>query len=251
MLSRGRALGGEVGSSKAVCAVQRARPSLSAVEDLEHQRLVAPHAREPVPLVLRIVGDGVGLADAVGIAALGDDEIVERDAARVADRERKALDRMADRPPHLDDGEAALEQLVRLLAAEYRARAAAPTIRCSRCARARTTSRILRLCAHRRRRRCAACGRTPRRARRRSRPSPALPSPDSRRGALRPRRRSRQPWCRGGRSGSRHARARIPRHAAGRCGSSPVRIDACRRLRLSSPPGPPVSVKSFSPLLTM
>ena len=29
MLSRGRALGGEVGSSKAVCAVQRARPSLS------------------------------------------------------------------------------------------------------------------------------------------------------------------------------------------------------------------------------
>ena len=29
MLSRGRALGGEVGSSNAVCAVQRARPSLS------------------------------------------------------------------------------------------------------------------------------------------------------------------------------------------------------------------------------
>jgi len=29
MLSRGRALGGEVGSLKAVCAVQRARPSLS------------------------------------------------------------------------------------------------------------------------------------------------------------------------------------------------------------------------------
>src|SRR5258708_24789971 len=29
MLSRGRAWGGEVGSSKAVCAVQRARPSFS------------------------------------------------------------------------------------------------------------------------------------------------------------------------------------------------------------------------------
>jgi elongation factor P len=34
MLSRGRALGGEVGSSKAVCAVQRARPSLSASKTL-------------------------------------------------------------------------------------------------------------------------------------------------------------------------------------------------------------------------
>src|SRR5262249_33117057 len=41
---------------------------LRGIEHLEHQRLVAPHARQPIPAVLRIVGDGVGLADAVGVA---------------------------------------------------------------------------------------------------------------------------------------------------------------------------------------
>ena len=35
MLSRGRAFGGEVGSSNAVCAVQRARPSFSESNTLK------------------------------------------------------------------------------------------------------------------------------------------------------------------------------------------------------------------------
>src|ERR1700722_20794527 len=43
---------------------------LRRIEHLEHQRLVALHAREPVPRVRRIVGDRIGLADAVGIAPL-------------------------------------------------------------------------------------------------------------------------------------------------------------------------------------
>ncbi len=63
----------------------------------------------------RIVGDRVGLTHAIGIAPLRDDEVVERDAARVADREREALDRAADRPPHLDDGEAPRQQVFRLI----------------------------------------------------------------------------------------------------------------------------------------
>src|SRR5262249_59375016 len=43
------------------------RPAGAAVPrgvvDLEDQRLLAPHARQPVPAVLGIVSDGVGLAD--------------------------------------------------------------------------------------------------------------------------------------------------------------------------------------------
>ena len=85
------------------------------IVDLEYDRLLAPLPREPVPLVGGIVGDGVGLPDAVGIAALGDHEVVVGDALGVGDRERKSLDRMADRAPHLHDGEAPLEQFVRLV----------------------------------------------------------------------------------------------------------------------------------------
>ena len=70
---------------------------------------------QPVPAVLGIVGDGIGLADAIGIAALIHHEISGRDAAGVADGEREALDRMADRPPHLHDGEPALQEIVGLL----------------------------------------------------------------------------------------------------------------------------------------
>src|SRR5262249_29141293 len=88
---------------------------LLRIVDLEHQRLLAAHARQPVPAVRGIVGYGVGLADAVGITALAYQKIVERDAARIADAEREALDRMADRPPHLHDGETALQQRVGLL----------------------------------------------------------------------------------------------------------------------------------------
>src|SRR6478735_9514198 len=69
---------------------------LQGVVDLEDQRLLAPHPGQPVPAVLGIVGDGIGLADAVGIATLIHHEIIGRDAAGVADGKREALDRMAD-----------------------------------------------------------------------------------------------------------------------------------------------------------
>src|SRR5262249_21657966 len=88
---------------------------LERVIDLEHQRLLAPHAWEIVPAVLRIILRRVGLADAIGVAALRDHEVFERDAARVADRQRKGLNRMPDRPPHLDDGEAAAKKIVSLV----------------------------------------------------------------------------------------------------------------------------------------
>src|SRR5262245_27465210 len=67
---------------------------LLRVVDLEHQRLLAAHAREPVPAMPGIVGARVGLALAVLIDALRDDEVLKRDTACIANREREGLDRM-------------------------------------------------------------------------------------------------------------------------------------------------------------
>ncbi len=115
MLSRGRAFGGVVGILEGGVRGPTRDAVLLEVVHLEHQRLLAPHAREPVPVVLGVVGAGVGLPLAAGIEPLGDDEVVERDAAGVADREREGLDRMPDRPPHLDDGKAPREQILGLV----------------------------------------------------------------------------------------------------------------------------------------
>src|SRR5262249_13937232 len=73
---------------------------------------------EPVPFVRRIVGDRVGLPDAVGVAPLRDYEVVELHAAGVADRERKGLHRAADRAPHLDDRKTPAQQIVGLVGKE-------------------------------------------------------------------------------------------------------------------------------------
>src|SRR3954469_6752306 len=105
---RGRIVEGGVGGPAGATVLQ-------GVVDLEDQRLLAPHQGQPVPAVLGIVGDGIGLADAIGIATLIHHEIIGRDAAGVADGKREALDRMADRPPHLHDGEPALQEIVGLL----------------------------------------------------------------------------------------------------------------------------------------
>src|SRR5260370_29037513 len=102
---RGRVLESGVGGPAGAAVLRR-------VVDFEYQRLLAPYARQPVPAVLGIVGDGVGLADPVGIAAFAHHEIPRRGAARVADRERATLDRMADRPPPLHDAEAPLHQFL-------------------------------------------------------------------------------------------------------------------------------------------
>src|SRR6266849_9216778 len=80
---------------------------LGRIEYLEYQRLVAPHQRKIEPAVIRVVPDAVGLAHAVRIAALGADQVPGGEAARVGDRERVGLDRLVDRAPHLNDGEAA------------------------------------------------------------------------------------------------------------------------------------------------
>src|SRR6266571_6315621 len=65
------------------------RPAaLFRVEHLEHEHLVAPHFGEIEPAVGRVVAQPVRLTHAVRIAALGDEQIPGRDAARIGDRER-------------------------------------------------------------------------------------------------------------------------------------------------------------------
>src|SRR5882762_7181358 len=86
---------------------------LGRFEYLEYQRLVAPHQRKIEPAVIRVVADAVRLAHAGRIAALGADQVPGGEAARVRDRERVGLDRLICRAPHLDDGEAALQEGVR------------------------------------------------------------------------------------------------------------------------------------------
>jgi len=76
----------------------------------EHQRLVAPHPRKIEPAVLRVVADTVGFAHAVRIAALGADQVPGSEAARVRDGERVDWIGLLIARPHLDDGEAPLQQ---------------------------------------------------------------------------------------------------------------------------------------------
>src|SRR5207249_11972792 len=105
-LARRRARGRVRILERAVRGEARA-PVLRGIEYLEDEGLVAPHPRKIEPAVLRVVGDAVGLAHAVRIAALGADQVLGGETARVGDSERVCLDRLLDRAPHLDDREAA------------------------------------------------------------------------------------------------------------------------------------------------
>src|SRR6185295_14114227 len=73
---------------------------LGRVIDFEHERLVAPHAREPGPAMRRIVGELVDLADSVGKAPFRCDEVFLLQRARIGDGERITLDRLIDGAPH-------------------------------------------------------------------------------------------------------------------------------------------------------
>src|SRR5436853_7811362 len=63
---------------------REARPSVGLrVEDLEDQRLVAPHLGEVEPAVAGVVLQAIGLADAVRIAPLGDRQVLWPEPARI------------------------------------------------------------------------------------------------------------------------------------------------------------------------
>jgi hypothetical protein len=110
MLSRAAASAGELGSSIAVWAVE-ARALRVGVVALEQQHLVGLHRRVVEPPVVRSKGERVDLADAVAVAQIGRDEVRLLERARVAERERRLLDRAAQRTPDVDHREASLQQL--------------------------------------------------------------------------------------------------------------------------------------------
>ena len=83
--------------------------------DLEHDGLVAPHARKIEPAMVGVVGQPVGLADAVRVAAFGHHQVARRDAARIGQCQRIRFEHRLDRPPHLDDREAPRQQGRRLV----------------------------------------------------------------------------------------------------------------------------------------
>src|SRR5262245_20814555 len=64
------------------------------VVDLEHDRLVARELRKVEPAVRRVELQAIGLADAVRVAPLGDQQVARRDAARVGERQRIGADRL-------------------------------------------------------------------------------------------------------------------------------------------------------------
>src|SRR4051812_38969583 len=74
------------------------------IENLEHERFVAIHLREPEPAMTRIVSDVIDLAGAVLVAALDTYEAFIRNAAPIADAQRIDHHGTANRTPDLDDG---------------------------------------------------------------------------------------------------------------------------------------------------
>ena len=63
----------------------------------------------------RVIGHRIGLADALAIDEVGRHQIGRIDGARVAHRERRILQRPADRAPQIDHLDPALEQFLGLV----------------------------------------------------------------------------------------------------------------------------------------
>ena len=124
MLSRGAASAAVSGSWKAVWAVNRARPSIAESTALEEQDLLALHAWEVEPPMLRVVREVEHLTDAVRalrarersavIALVHEvrrDKVLRADGPSVANRERKGLHRSLNGVPRIDEREPPLQQI--------------------------------------------------------------------------------------------------------------------------------------------
>src|SRR6266852_4415817 len=95
---------------------RKARSSiLLRIVALDQQCLVALHIREIEPTVIWIVSEPVGLADSVLIDEVARHVILGRDTPRVANRQRRILQRSSNRPPYIDLRETAFEQRISLV----------------------------------------------------------------------------------------------------------------------------------------
>src|SRR5260370_41041454 len=89
---------------------RKARASiLLRIVALDQQRLVALHIREIEPATVRVELEPVGLADSVLIDEIARHVILGRDTPRVANRQRRILQRSSNRPPDVDLFETAFQ----------------------------------------------------------------------------------------------------------------------------------------------
>src|SRR6266511_3868172 len=98
------------------CVRRETRPAiLFGIINFEHQSFVAPHLRKIEPTMIGIVLEPVSLSHSVRIATFRYEQIFHLYALGVGYGQRICLDRLIDRPPHLDDREAAREQCLGLI----------------------------------------------------------------------------------------------------------------------------------------
>lgn len=86
-----------------------------AVRTLEQQALVVAHAGQVIPLLVGVVLDGGGVAGAVRVAVLDRHEVLVAEGAAVGEGQRVGDDGPVQRPPHVDDAIAPLDQLLGLV----------------------------------------------------------------------------------------------------------------------------------------
>ena len=115
MLSRGGASNGVVGSAKALCGANLARPSVFEIEALQQQYLLGRHLRHVEPPMLGAEFDRIGFTDAVRIDQVGRDKLARLHRAGIADRQREIEQRFLDRPPQVDDLHPAFQEFIGLV----------------------------------------------------------------------------------------------------------------------------------------
>ena len=116
MLSRGGASTGAVGSTNAVWGAKRATaPSSRESKHLSSRTSSARDSRRVEPTLARIVEEIVSLTAPIAKDKIGSDEVLRRDAARIADSKRRIEHGRVDGPPQVDDGDAATKQFVGLV----------------------------------------------------------------------------------------------------------------------------------------
>ena len=102
MLSRG---GGALGRVRQLEGAVRGEAGAAvgeAVVALDQQHLVRRHEGRVVPALPRVMGEVIDLADPVREHLVGRDQVLGPHARGVGQRERRALDRAADRSPDVD-----------------------------------------------------------------------------------------------------------------------------------------------------
>src|ERR1700722_3376582 len=111
-LARRRVLGRSRIGERRVGSEARYGAVIARVEALEQQNFVRAHFRRIEPALAWIVDEIVSLAAPIARNAIGVDYVFWDPPARSAHAERRIQSRRVDRPPQIDDGDAAAKEFV-------------------------------------------------------------------------------------------------------------------------------------------